>query len=167
MAPTMASKRLQSRLPDAPRTGVTNRRVFPLFFRLFLLRPMCLKHSKYCIELTFPSVATLPKNRPKKHQQMKPNTFSNRSKIGLRRLPNEASKNRRSQNPYFHRFCRFFVQCGAPLGGQGGEGKPRISVPRKLIEEPGSQNAPQMLPRPPQDGPKTPPRAILGALEKT
>ena len=120
MASKMVPKRLQSRLPDAPRTGVTNRRAFPLFFRFFFLRPMCLKHNKYCIEPTFPSVATPPKNRPKKHRKMRPTTHLNRSKIGPRRLPNEASKNRRFQNPYFQRICRFWARFG-PRGDRGGE----------------------------------------------
>ena len=96
MAPKIVPKRSPSRLPDAPRTGLTNRRAFPLFFRFFFLRPMCLKHSKYCIEPTFHSVATPPKNGPKKHRKNTPKTLPNHSKIGPRRLPNATPKNRRS-----------------------------------------------------------------------
>ena len=117
---------------------------------------MWLKHSKYCIELTFLSVTTAPKNGPKKHRKTTPKTRPNRSKIGPRRLPNAASKNGRSKNPYLQPLCRFLLRFGTPPGSQGG-GETHISVPRRLQEEPGSQNAPQMLPRPPQDGPKTPP----------
>ena len=85
---------------------------------------------------------------------MIPQTLPNHSKIGPRRLPNEASKNRRSQNPYFQRLCRFLIRFGPPMGPEGERGETHFSVPRRLQEEPGSQNAPQMLPRRPRMVPR-------------
>ena len=117
---------------------------------------MCLKHNKYCIEPTFPSVAPPQKNRPKKHRKMRPKTHLNRSKIGPRRLPNEASKNNRSRNPYFHRLCRFLARFGPPVGTGGGE-KLTIWSPERSKRNLGakmhprcSQDPPRMVPRPPQ-----------------
>ena len=81
-----------------------------LIFLLLFKRPMCLKHSKYCIFLTFQG----PANHAKKLQKIIPKTYQHPPKFGPGSHQNGDSKKGRNKTSNKHANYRKIAPNGSP-----------------------------------------------------
>ena len=105
-----------------------------MIFLLFFKRPMCLKHSKYCIRMTFSLLVNDPEKYAKNLQKMIQKTYQNPSKIGAGSYQNGVSKTERKNVSTNTEKCRKWTLKWGPMLGHILAIWPLFAVPGKPWE---------------------------------